>query len=321
MKLSLIVAAAAAGLAAATPLRARQTESKRPFVRPAKGSSDACGVALIINRPERHSEACVGTRRYCRERFYAEFGESFGSAQECLDSREQPSQRPADGEQPTCDCSKALWSDDLTDFKCPDGYQKPSGNAFALECVQIGCSDDKYEAKCGIQSTSTAVAPTPASTLASTNPNPEDAKPTAAPESPKPTVNEQTTCDCSKPYAVFPDKASECPDGYELYLVGSRTFCQQIDCLYENHEAQCEAKSTNPNPEDAKPTAAPENPKPTVNEQTTCDCSKPYAVFPNKASECPDGYELYLVGSRTFCQQIGCLYENHEAQCEAKSRS
>ncbi|KAM3547645.1 hypothetical protein MY1884_009492 [Beauveria asiatica] len=66
--------AAGAGLAAATPLR--------------------CGNPLFGGNTKYKSEACVGTLNYCQKGYYAQFNESFGSAEECVGSRLDPSLKP-----------------------------------------------------------------------------------------------------------------------------------------------------------------------------------------------------------------------------------
>lgn len=112
MKLSIMMTAAA-GLAAATSLRVRQTESKRPFVQPAeKRDPVKCGYSLFGGNTQDKSEACVGTLKYCQKGFYAQFDERFGSAEECVASRQPAPPAP------------------LLPFKQPDNATKSCGNAL-----------------------------------------------------------------------------------------------------------------------------------------------------------------------------------------------
>ncbi|KAH8721419.1 hypothetical protein HC256_001775 [Beauveria bassiana] len=192
-------------------------------------------------------------------------------------------------EQKSCDCSKPF---DAGNSFCPDGYEI-RGVIWPSSCLQIGCSDEDYEAKCKAK--------------------PQDAKPTAVVEQPTNTpiaLSEQKSCDCSKP---FDAGNSFCPDGYEIREVVWPSSCLQIGCSDEDYEAKCKAK-----PQDAKPTAVVEQPTNTpiaLSEQKSCDCSKP---FDAGNSFCPDGYETRGVVWPSSCLQIGCSDEDYEAKCKAK---
>ncbi|KAM3553100.1 hypothetical protein MY1884_006862 [Beauveria asiatica] len=136
MKLSIIIAASA-GLAAATPLRVRQTESKRPFVQPAKENDfgkcgntqdkseecvgsrqdpslkpffpgpnwddfEVCGNPLYGGNRQGHSEPCVGTVMFCSKGYWAEYKEeSFASEEECLKARNPEFAAPKPAPEPT----------------------------------------------------------------------------------------------------------------------------------------------------------------------------------------------------------------------------
>ncbi|KAK8142588.1 hypothetical protein G3M48_008534 [Beauveria asiatica] len=147
MKLSIIMAAGA-GLAAATPLRVRQTESKRPFVQPADDNDLAkCGNVLFLKNTEYMSEECAGTLEYCQKGYYAKFDESFGSAEECVASREpaplKPFKQPDDSVQ---SCGNPSFRGN-TEYKseacvgtlnyCQKGYYTQFKESFssAKECV------------------------------------------------------------------------------------------------------------------------------------------------------------------------------------------
>lgn len=126
MKLSIMMAAGA-GLAVATPLRVRQTESKRPFVQPAEDNDfGKCGNPLFGGNTLNKSEACVGTLKYCQKGYYAQSGESFGSAEACVASREPAPPAP------------------LKPFKQPDYTIKSCGNPLFG-----GNTQDKSEACVG----------------------------------------------------------------------------------------------------------------------------------------------------------------------------
>ncbi|KAM3434765.1 hypothetical protein MY4824_005274 [Beauveria thailandica] len=144
MKLSIIMAAGA-GLAAATPLRVRQTESKRPFVQPADDNHlDKCGNPLFAGNTQRESEACVGTLDYCQKGYYAQFKESFGSAEECVASREpappvplKPFKKPDDSNE---SCGDTVYKPEAcvgTLNYCQNGYYQQFNESFgsAEECV------------------------------------------------------------------------------------------------------------------------------------------------------------------------------------------
>ncbi|KAM3458689.1 hypothetical protein MY3296_000447 [Beauveria thailandica] len=147
MKLSIIMAAGA-GLAAATPLHVRQTESKRPFVQPADHNDiGKCGDLhdpLVGGNTKDESEACVGTLNYCQKGYYAKFNESFGSAKECVASREpappaplKPFKKPDDSNE---SCDNTVYKSEAcvgTLNYCQNGYYEQFNESFgsAEECV------------------------------------------------------------------------------------------------------------------------------------------------------------------------------------------
>lgn len=103
--------------------------------------------------------------------------------------------------------------------------------------------------------------------------------------------DEQTACDCSKPFDTDGSVVRGCPDGYKNISLFSVPDCVQINCSAENHKAQC-----------AKP----------------CDCSKPFNVDVSEFQKCPDGYKNISMFWVPNCVQIDCAAEDHKAQCDAK---
>ncbi|KAF5138921.1 hypothetical protein E5D57_002710 [Metarhizium anisopliae] len=100
MQLALV--SAFAGLALAGPLGARQ-ETLKPFKQPGKKTDIAlCGSGTFWGDAYKwKTEGCQGTLIYCQRKLFQEFGESFGSTEECLQSREPGS--PVNQTKPTRD--------------------------------------------------------------------------------------------------------------------------------------------------------------------------------------------------------------------------
>ncbi|KID81053.1 hypothetical protein MGU_11552 [Metarhizium guizhouense ARSEF 977] len=200
--------------------------------------------------------------------------------------------------QNACDCSKPfeVFPGELN--KCPEGYKNISP-VFIPHCIQIGCSAEDHKAKCDAK--------------------PQDAKPSTAAEKRANTIQAQdgqNTCDCSKPFEVFPGELDKCPEGYKNISPVFIPHCVQIGCSAEDHKAKCDAK-----PQDAKPSTAAEKRANTIQAQdgqNTCDCSKPFEVFPGELDKCPEGYKNISPVFIPHCVQIGCSAEDHKAKCDAK---
>ncbi|KAM3514305.1 hypothetical protein MY11210_002095 [Beauveria gryllotalpidicola] len=92
MKYSVALVSAFAAASMAGPVETRQ--EKKPFVE--RPDEDFWMKECYKGSHPRNSEFCLGTRLYCKDKYFKSQGEPFDSVQDCFRSRETPAfQEPA----------------------------------------------------------------------------------------------------------------------------------------------------------------------------------------------------------------------------------